>query len=53
MVSSPILVHPKWNVQFHVHVDAFAISLGSILAQPNEGNLDHPIYFSNWKLCQA
>jgi hypothetical protein len=37
-------------VEFHVHIDASGISLGAILVQPSEGNLDHPIYFSSKKL---
>jgi hypothetical protein len=40
-------------VEFHVHIDASGIALGEILAQPGEGNLDHPIYFSSRKLSQA
>ena len=34
MVTAPILVFPDWGNTFHVHVDASAIALGSILAQP-------------------
>jgi hypothetical protein len=36
-----------------VLIDASGIALGAILAQPSEGNLDHPIYFSSIKLLQA
>jgi hypothetical protein len=36
-----------------VHIDASVIMLGAILAQPGEGNLDHPVYFSSRKLSQA
>jgi len=31
LVSTPILVFPKWDVEFHVHVDASCIALGEIL----------------------
>jgi hypothetical protein len=31
-------------------VDASGITLGAILAQPGEGNMDHPIYFSSRKI---
>jgi hypothetical protein len=50
LVSAPILVYPNWNKQFHVHIDASGIALGVVLAQPGEGSLDHPIYFSSRKL---
>jgi hypothetical protein len=36
--SAPILIFPNWEIEFHVHVDASCITLGSILAQPGEVN---------------
>jgi hypothetical protein len=36
-----------------VHVDASGVSLGSILAQPGDGAMDHPIYFSSKKFLQV
>ena len=53
LVSAPILVFPNWNIEFHVHVDTSGITLGAVLAQPGEGNLDHPVYFDSRKLSQA
>jgi hypothetical protein len=50
MVTAPILVFPDWEKTFHVHVDASAITLGAILAQPGAGDLDHPIAFASRKL---
>ena len=50
MDSIPILVFPYWNKEFHVHVDASSIVLGVVLAQPGEGDLDHPISFASRKL---
>ena len=50
MNFAPILVHPNWNVEFHVQIDALTIALGAILAQPGEGNLDNPISFESRKL---
>jgi hypothetical protein len=50
--TAPILTYPNWKVEFHVHIDAYAVSLGAILLKPGEGNLDHPIYFSSRKLFQ-
>jgi hypothetical protein len=34
MVTTPILVFPDWEKTFHVHLDASAIELGTILVQP-------------------
>ena len=45
-----ILVFPHWNKEFHVHVDASSVALGVVLAQPGEGDLDHPIAYASRKL---
>ena len=50
MVTTPILVFLDWKRPFHVHVDASSISLGIILAQPREGDIDHLIAFASRKL---
>ena len=50
MVTTPILVFPDWKKEFHVHVDASFVALGVVLAQPNEGSIDHPITFTSKKL---
>jgi sugar phosphate isomerase/epimerase len=49
LVTAPILIFPDWSKIFHVHVDASSITLGVILAQPGEGSIDHPVYFSSLK----
>jgi len=36
-----------------VHINAYVIVLGAILAHPSEGNLDHLVYFANINLSQA
>ena len=50
MASTPILVFPDWNKDLHVHVDASSIALGVVLAQPGEGDLDHPIAYASRNL---
>ena len=34
LIIAPILIFPNWENEFHVHVDASRIVLGSILTQP-------------------
>jgi hypothetical protein len=53
MVTTPILNFLDWTNEFHVHVDASSISLGVILAQPGEGDIDHRIYFASRKLYES
>lgn len=50
MVIAPILVFPDWKRPFHIHVDASSIALGIILAQSEEGGINHPIAFASKKL---
>eukprot|EP00253_Pinus_taeda_P028372 PITA_28372 len=47
MASTPILVFPKWNVEFHVHVDASCIALEVVLTQEGAEGMDHPIAFAS------
>lgn len=53
MVTTPILVFPNWNKEFHVHVDASCITLGMVLAQPGAGEINHPIAFASRKLSKV
>jgi len=53
MVTTSILVFPYWKKEFHVHVDASCITLGAMLTQDGEGELDHPITFAGRKLYKA
>ena len=46
MVTVPILVFPDWSKEFHVHVDVSSITLGEVLAQNGEGDIDNPLAFS-------
>jgi hypothetical protein len=50
LVTASILIFPDWNKEFHVHVDASSITLGVVLYQPGEGDIDHPIDFGSRKL---
>jgi hypothetical protein len=42
-----ILIFPDWKKEFHVHVDASSIALGTILSHLGEGDIYHPISFSS------
>jgi hypothetical protein len=53
MVTVLILFFPDRRREFHVHVDAYYIALGAVLAQPGEGEIDHPLAFSSRKLSAA
>lgn len=53
MVTAPILIFPNWDQPFHVHVDASSIALGTVLAQPRDSEVDHPIAFAIRKLSNA
>ena len=44
---------PDWTKPFHVHVDASSITLGVVLMQPGEGDIDHPITYSSRNLSTA
>lgn len=50
MASAPILVFPKWDIEFHVHVDVSCIALGTVLTQEGAEGVDHPIMFTIWQL---
>jgi hypothetical protein len=52
LITTPILIFPNWENEFHVHVDASRISLGAILTQLVDGAMDDPIYFASRKLSQ-
>jgi len=53
LITTPILIFPNREKEFHVHVDASGISLGGILTQHRYGAMDHPIYFVIRKMSQA
>jgi len=47
LASATILVFQKWDVEFHVHVDASCIVLGAVLTQEGGEGLDHSIAFAS------
>jgi hypothetical protein len=53
MVTVPILVFLDWIKEFHVHVDVSSISLGVVLEQPGEGDINHLLDFSSRKISTA
>jgi len=53
MASAPILVFPKWEIKFHVHVDVLCITLGTVPMQEGEKGIDHPVTFASWSLSKA
>jgi hypothetical protein len=53
LVVLHIFVFPYWWKEFHIHVDTSSIEFDALLAQPGEGELDHPISFSRTKLSIA
>ena len=53
LASTPTLVFPKWDVEFHVHVDASCIALGAVLTQDGGEGLDHPIAFASHRLSKV
>lgn len=53
MAFAPILVFPKWDVEFHVHVDTSCIVLGVVLTQEGTKGIDHPISLTTRRLSKA
>lgn len=53
LVSSPILMYPDWDKEFHVHVDASNFAIGATLAQVGAHGLDHPVFFASRLLSKA
>jgi hypothetical protein len=47
-----MLIFLNWCIEFYVYVNASDIALGTVLEQFGEGNLHHPIYFTNQKSWQ-
>jgi len=52
LVEAPILKFPNWSIKFHVHINASAIVVGEILAQPYN-DVNHPNSYASRKLNKA
>jgi len=50
LMTVPILIFPYWNKEFHVHVYASSIELGTILSQQGKGDIYHQFFFTRRKL---
>ena len=50
LVEAPILKFPDWSRKFHVHIDASALVVYAILAQPADDSTDHPNIYASRKL---
>lgn len=46
LASAPILVFPKWDIEFHVYVDVSCIALGAVLTQEGAEGVDDLIAFA-------
>ena len=53
LASTTILVFPKWDVEFHVHVDASCSALGEVLTQDGTEGMDHPITFASQRFSKV
>eukprot|EP00253_Pinus_taeda_P010434 PITA_10434 len=53
MATAPILLFLDWKNEFHIHVEASCTAFGAVLTQVEEGEMDHPIAFTDKKLSKA
>lgn len=50
LASTPSPLFPKWDVEFHVHVDASCIAPRAMLTPDGVEGMDHLITFASWRL---
>jgi hypothetical protein len=41
--TSPILINPNWELEFHVHIDASQLAIKAIFSQKPIGKFDQPV----------
>ena len=51
--NAPILIAPRWDLEFHVHTDASDIAVGAMVAQNQTGKCDQPISYASRLLNSA
>ena len=51
--DAPILIAPKWDLEFHVHTDASDIAVDAMLGQNHNGKHDQPISYASCLLNSA
>jgi hypothetical protein len=49
-VDAQILIAPRWDLEFHVHVDASNLVVDAMLAQNPTRKCDQPITYTSWLL---
>lgn len=52
-MEAHILKFPNWSRKFHVHIDASALVVSAILAQPANDSTEHPNVYASTKLNNA
>ncbi len=46
-IQVPILISPNQELEFHVHIDAYQLTRGAILAQNPTGEIYKPVMYSS------
>ena len=45
--NAPILIAPRWDLEFHVHTNASDLAVGAMLAQNPTSKWDQPISYAS------
>ncbi len=45
-IQALILINPNWELEFHVHIDAFQLAIGAILAQNPISKFDQLVIYA-------
>ncbi len=52
-MDAPILIAPKWDMEFHVHIDMSNLAIEAMLAQNPTKKCDQPIAYASKLLNNA